>query len=55
VAGGGEDEVDGVARGAGEEVAAEMALRLQVADDRLDAGAPPDLTADGGRDAAPLT
>jgi hypothetical protein len=54
VAGGDEDEVDGVARGAGEEVAAEMAVRLHVADHRLDAGAPSELTADGGRDAAPL-
>lgn len=50
MSGGGEDEVDGVAGGAGEEVAAEMAVGLHVADYRLDAGTPPDLAANGGRD-----
>ena len=54
MAGGGEDDVDGVAGGAGEEVAAEMAVALHVADHRLDAGAPPDLAANGRRDAALL-
>jgi hypothetical protein len=32
-----------------------MAVFLHVADHRLDADAPPDLAADGGRDAAPLS
>ena len=54
MAGGGEDDVDGVARGAGQKVAAEMAVLLHVADHRLDAGAPPDLASDGRRDAALL-
>ena len=40
MAGGGENDVDGVARGAGEKVAAEMAVLLHVADHRLDAGGP---------------
>jgi hypothetical protein len=31
-----------------------MAVRLHLADHRLDAGTPPDLTADGGRHTAPL-
>jgi hypothetical protein len=42
VAGGGEDEGDRIARGASEDVAAEMAVRLHVADHRLDAGTSPD-------------
>lgn len=54
MSGGGEDDGDGVARGAGEEVAAEMAVGLHVADHRLDAGTAPDLAADGRRDAALL-
>jgi uncharacterized membrane protein YgcG len=54
VAGGSEDDVDGVASGAGEEVVVEMAVRLHVADHRLDGGAPPDLPSDGRRDAALL-
>jgi hypothetical protein len=55
VAGGGEDEGDCIALGAGEDVAAKMAVRLHLADRRLDAGTPPDLAADGGRHTAPLT
>ncbi len=54
MAGGGGDDVDGAARSAGEEVAAEMAVTLRMADHRLDPGASPDLAADGGRDAALL-
>ncbi len=46
---GGEDEVDGVTGGGGGEVAAEMAVLLQVADGLLDACAPPDPAANGGR------
>lgn len=51
---GGEDGVAGVAAGAGAEVAAGMAVLLHVADHRLDAGPPPGLALDGGRDAALL-
>ncbi len=54
MAGGGEDEVDGIAGGAGEEVAAEMAVLLHVADYWLDGGSSPELAAYGGRDAALL-
>jgi hypothetical protein len=49
VAGGGEDEGDRIAGSAGEDVAAEMAAPLHLADRRLDAGTSPDFAADGGR------
>ena len=54
VAGGGEDDVGGVALGAEQEVAAEMAVALHVADDGLDGAAASPLAANGGRDAALL-
>ena len=54
VAGGGEDDVDGVAGGTSEEIAAELAVFLHVTDDGLDASAPPDLATNGRRDAALL-
>src|ERR671913_1146963 len=54
VAGGGEDEVGGVAFCAEEEVAAEMAVALQVADDGLDGAAAPSLAANGRGEAALL-
>jgi len=53
VAGGGEDGVDGVARGAEQEVAAEVAVVPRVADHRLDGAAAAQLAADGRCDAAP--
>ncbi len=46
-AGGDEDDVDGVASGAGEEIAAETAVLLRAADHWIDPGAPPDLAANG--------
>ena len=54
VAGGGEDEVDRVAFRAAQEVAAEMAVALQVIDDGLDGAAAPPLAVNGWRDAASL-
>src|SRR3954447_12409590 len=54
VARGGEDEVDRIAFRAAQEVAAEMAVAFQVADDGLDGAAAASLAADGGRDAALL-
>src|SRR3712207_5933705 len=50
----GEDEVGGVALRAEQEVAAEVAIGLHVADDGLDGVAAAPLAADGGRDAALL-
>src|SRR4051794_26327176 len=54
VACGGEDEVGGVALGAEQEVAAEMAIALHVSDDGLDGVAASPFAADGGSDAALL-
>ena len=54
VARGGEDEVGGIAFRAAQEVAAEMAVALHVASDRLDGAAAAPLAADGRRDAALL-
>src|SRR5918997_620282 len=51
---GGEDDVGGVALGAEQEVAAEMAVALHVSDDGLDGVAASPLAADGGSDAALL-
>jgi hypothetical protein len=53
VASSGEGDVDGVAGGAGEEITAEMAVVLHMADDRLDAGTTSDLAANGGGVASP--
>jgi hypothetical protein len=52
VAGGGEDDVDDMAGGAGKEMAAEMTVLHHVTDYRLDAGVPPELTAFGERNVA---
>ena len=54
VAGGGEDGVGLIAVSAFEEVAAEMAVGLEVADDGLDGRAAAELTLDGAVDAALL-
>jgi hypothetical protein len=54
VARGGEDDVGGVALRAEQEVTAEQAIALHVADDGLDGGAPPPLAADGRGEAALL-
>ena len=48
----GEDEVGRIAFRAAQEVAAEVAVALQVADDRLDGAAAAPLAANGRRDAA---
>jgi hypothetical protein len=50
----GEDEVGGVTLGPEQEVAAEVAIALHVADDGLDGVAPPPLASDGRREAALL-
>lgn len=42
VAGDDKDAIDGITGGAGKETSAAMAVPLHVANDRLDAGAPPD-------------
>ena len=51
---GGKDEGGGVALGAAQEVAAEVAVALHVADDGLDGVAPPPFAAYGRGDAALL-
>ena len=50
---GGEDEGDCIAFRAAQEVAAEVAVALQVTDDGLDGAAAPPLAANGARDTAP--
>jgi len=48
VASGGEDGVDGVAFGSGEVVSFQMAIFLEMSDDRLDAASSSHFAADGG-------
>ncbi len=55
VASGGEEDADGIAHGAAQEVPPKMAVALGVADDGLDSISPVQLAADGRSDTALLT